>query len=160
MLEYVVQGCSGAGTRGNGVPTPFSRFVLKWVWSCFKMAIFWVHSHQGGRQRGGPVVPGPPFEICAPHFTFDPWLLHTSNTVFQKCGPLLGFGPSLWFLASPAAKSWRRAWFPHLFVNTTSLTWLDFQLLMGTIDWLFQWPVECIHFLYITSCIIVTLARN
>jgi len=23
------QGCSGAGTRGNGVPTPFSRFPLK-----------------------------------------------------------------------------------------------------------------------------------
>ena len=21
---------------------------------------------------GGPVVPGPPFEICAPHFTFAP----------------------------------------------------------------------------------------
>ena len=33
------QECSGAGTRGNGVPTPFSRFVIKWVWSCFKMAI-------------------------------------------------------------------------------------------------------------------------
>jgi len=31
MLEYMVQGCSGAGTRGNGVPTPFSRFVLKGV---------------------------------------------------------------------------------------------------------------------------------
>jgi len=24
-----MQGCSGAGTRGNGVPTPFSRFALK-----------------------------------------------------------------------------------------------------------------------------------
>jgi len=23
MLEYMVQGCSGAGTRGNGVPTLF-----------------------------------------------------------------------------------------------------------------------------------------
>jgi len=29
MLEYMVQGFSGAGTRGNGVPIPFSRFVLK-----------------------------------------------------------------------------------------------------------------------------------
>jgi len=45
MLEYMVQGYSGAGTSGNGVPTPFSRFVLKWVWSCFKMAIFWMRSH-------------------------------------------------------------------------------------------------------------------
>jgi len=33
-----------------------------------------------------------------------PWLLHTSNTVFLKCGP------SFWFLAPPAAISWRRAW--------------------------------------------------
>jgi len=24
--------------------------------------------------------------------------------------------------------------FPHLFVSATSLTWFDFQLLMGTID--------------------------
>jgi len=28
-------GCSGAGTRENGVPTPFSRFVLKLIGSCF-----------------------------------------------------------------------------------------------------------------------------
>jgi len=34
------QGYSGAGTRGNGVPTPFSRFASKRVWSCFKMASF------------------------------------------------------------------------------------------------------------------------
>jgi len=34
------QGCSGAGTRGNRVPTPFSYFALKFVWSCFKMASF------------------------------------------------------------------------------------------------------------------------
>ena len=36
----LIQGCSGAGTRGNGVPTPFSCFALKWIWSCFKMASF------------------------------------------------------------------------------------------------------------------------
>ena len=38
-----------------------------------------------------------------PHLTFGPRLLHTSNTVFKKCGP------SIWFLPPPAAKSWRRA---------------------------------------------------
>jgi len=37
--------------------------------------------------------PAPPFEIGAPHFTLAPRLLHTSNTVFLKCGP------PLWFLA-------------------------------------------------------------
>jgi len=34
------QGCSGAGMRGNGVPTPFWSFALKWLWSCFKIASF------------------------------------------------------------------------------------------------------------------------
>jgi len=56
------------------------------------------------------VVPGRPFEIGAPPISrLDPQLLHISNTVFQKCGPLSGFWPSFWFLAPPAAKSWRRA---------------------------------------------------
>jgi len=66
MLEYMVQGCSGAGTRGNGVPPPFSRFV--------KMSL----------------------------------------KLFQTGYFLDGF--------------------PHLLVSTASLTWFDFQLLMGTID--------------------------
>ena len=35
-----LQGCSGTGTRGNGVPTPFSCFSSKWVWSCCKMVFF------------------------------------------------------------------------------------------------------------------------
>ena len=34
------QGCSGAETRENGVPTPFSCFGLRLVRSCFKMASF------------------------------------------------------------------------------------------------------------------------
>ena len=42
---YSNQGCSGAGTRGNGVPTPFLRFALKWVGNYCKMAIFWLRSH-------------------------------------------------------------------------------------------------------------------
>jgi len=30
LLKIIVtQGCRGAGTRGNGVPTPFSRFALQ-----------------------------------------------------------------------------------------------------------------------------------
>jgi len=40
-----IQRCKGTGTRGNGVPTPFPRFALQWVWSCFKMAIFLMRSH-------------------------------------------------------------------------------------------------------------------
>ena len=50
---------------------------------------------QGRRQRGGAMVPGPPFEICAPHFMFDPQLLHTSNILFLKCGPPLWLLPPL-----------------------------------------------------------------
>ena len=41
----VGQRCSGAETRRNGVPTPFSGFALKWVWSCLKLKLFWVRSH-------------------------------------------------------------------------------------------------------------------
>ena len=39
------QECSVAGTCGNGVPAPFSRFPLKIVGRCFKMATFWMRSH-------------------------------------------------------------------------------------------------------------------
>ena len=45
LHDSFLLGCSGAGTRGNSVPTPFSRFAVKWVGSCFKMAIFWMRSH-------------------------------------------------------------------------------------------------------------------
>jgi len=38
--KYDIQGCSGTGTRGNSILTPFSCFTLKWVGSCFKLAIF------------------------------------------------------------------------------------------------------------------------
>jgi len=31
---------------------------------------------------------------------------------------------------------------------------------MGTIDWLFQWPIECMYLLYTISCIVVTLVGN
>ena len=45
MFHRLTQGCSGAGTRGNGVPTSYSHFPSKWVGNCFKMAIFWMRSH-------------------------------------------------------------------------------------------------------------------
>jgi len=39
------QGCSGAGTRGNGIPTHFSRLTLTRVWSSGQWLVFWVRSH-------------------------------------------------------------------------------------------------------------------
>jgi len=36
-------------------------------------------------------------------------LLHTSNTVFEKCAPPSGFWPLHLVFGPPAAKSWRRA---------------------------------------------------
>jgi len=53
---------------------------------------------------------------------------------------------------------WMR--FQHIFVSTTPLTWFDFQLLTVKMDWLFRWPIECMHLLYIISWIVVTLVRN
>ena len=65
-----------------------------------------------------------PFEIGAPHFTFGPRLLHTSNTVFLKCAPpfwtlLLVFGPPCcWILATslsslcgPLTRKFGDSWF-------------------------------------------------
>jgi len=51
------------------------------------------------------VAPAPPFEIGVPAISrLASRLLHTSNIVFEKCGS------PFWFLAAPAAKSWRWAW--------------------------------------------------
>jgi len=52
---------------------------------------------------GGPVVPGPPFEISTPGLTFGPPVAaYIQYCILKMCPP---FG----FLALPAAKSWRRA---------------------------------------------------
>jgi len=49
---------------------------------------------RGRRQRGGAVVPAPPFEICAPHLMFGPRLLHTVHLILLKMWPpLVVFGP-------------------------------------------------------------------
>ena len=49
---------------------------------------------------GGPVMPGPLFEICEP--PFHVWSLvapYIQNRILKMWGPLLVFGPSTWFLA-------------------------------------------------------------
>jgi len=56
-------------------------------------------SHQGRRQRGASGARPHHLKSVPPHFTFVPWLLHTSNTVFLKSGHPSGFYPSIWFLA-------------------------------------------------------------
>jgi len=70
-----------------------------------------MHLRAGPSPVEGSVVPGPPiWNLCLPISRLTPWLLHTSNRVFLKCSPpLLVFGPSFWFLASPAAIAWRTA---------------------------------------------------
>jgi len=39
------QRCSGEWRRRNCGPTSFSRFVLKWLESCFNMDLFCMRSH-------------------------------------------------------------------------------------------------------------------
>jgi len=52
---------------------------------------------------GESVVPGPPFEIGTPHFTFGPPVAaYIQYSILEMWPPLLVFGP-------PAAKLWRRA---------------------------------------------------
>jgi len=73
--------------------SPWGSFItaklLPWI-ACICM-ISPQTKMQGHRQRGGQWRPATPFISRLAHR-----LLHTSNTVFQKCGP-------------PSAKSWRRA---------------------------------------------------
>jgi len=65
---------------------------------------------KGRRQRGGQWSPTR-FEIGAPHFMFGPPVAaYIQHCILKMWPPLLVFGPSFWFLAPPAAKSWRRAW--------------------------------------------------
>jgi len=56
---------------------------------------------QGHRQRGGAVVPGPPFEIHVPILRLAPRLLHTSNTEFKKFGLPFYFWPLLLVFVPP-----------------------------------------------------------
>ena len=60
------------------------------------------HTNPGPSPAGEAVVPGSPFEIGAPHFTFGPPVA----AYIQYC--ILKMWPPFWFLAPPAAKSWRR----------------------------------------------------
>jgi len=66
---------------------------------------------EGPNSGPSPVVLGPLFEICAPHFTFDPLVAaYIQYSIFNMWPPILVYGPSFWFFVPPAAKSWRRAW--------------------------------------------------
>ena len=59
----------------------------------------YVSSAQGRSQRGA-VVPGPPFEIGSPHFSFGPPLTaYIQYYILKIWPPLLAFGPSFCYLA-------------------------------------------------------------
>ena len=71
----------------------------------------------------------PIWNRCNPISRLAHRLLHTSNTVFKKCAPLLFFGP-------PAAKSWRQAWVSDIrsllylasALTFTAKCWRQFQI--------------------------------
>jgi len=71
------------------------------VWTFWRprsaLAPPWWRAVASGR---GAVVPGSPiWNRCPPISRLAHRLLHTSNTAFQKCAPLLVFGPSFWFFS-------------------------------------------------------------
>jgi len=68
-------------------------------------------SSPGPSPAGGQWCPTPPFKICAPHFTFGPLVAtYIQCSIFKMCSPF-------WFVAPPAAISWRRAYCsPHIFI--------------------------------------------
>jgi len=67
---------------------------------------------QNDSTRAGPSPAGvtPPFEVGAPQFHVWPpgYCIHL-KLCFKDVAPPSSFWPSIWFLAPPAAKSWRRA---------------------------------------------------
>ena len=92
-----------------------SSFVFRFqaLWKhvyCVHMALPNCVCCAGSSPAGGSVVRDPPHLKSVPPISrLTPCLLHTFNTVFLKCAPLLVFRPSFWFLDPPAAIFWRRA---------------------------------------------------
>ena len=60
---------------------------------------------QGRRQRGGSGARSPHLKSVPPISRLAPCLLHTSNTVFWKCGPSSGFWPLLLVIAPPLLRN-------------------------------------------------------
>jgi len=60
-----------------------------------------------GYAEAGPTPGGP--NRCPPFHVWPTGYCIHSTLYFKNVAPLLFFGPSFWFLAPPAAKSWRRA---------------------------------------------------
>jgi len=77
----------------------WNRFSLTLWWKVtFKPWCFSTQKRKklvNGNAPQGQWCPALPIWNLCPPFTFDPWLLHTSHTVFLKCGP------PFWFLAPP-----------------------------------------------------------
>jgi len=70
------------------------------------------HAQRWAVASGGPVVPHLKSVPVVPHLKYEslisclaPWLLHTSNRVFLKCGPPSGFWPLHLVFGPPAAIS-------------------------------------------------------
>jgi len=65
-----------------------------------QFALIFVGNGSGPSPAGGPVVPGPPFEIgVLPFHVWPPgWCIHPIQ-YFKNVPPFLVFGPSYWFLA-------------------------------------------------------------
>ena len=77
------------------------------------MAI-WIQVSDASRAVGSGGASGdrpPHLKSVPPHFMFGPPVAaYIQYCILKMCPPLLVFGPSVCFLALPAAKFWRRAW--------------------------------------------------
>ena len=64
----------------------------------------------GPSPTGGQLFPAPPFEHCAPHFTFGPLgAAYIQYSILKMCPPFRFLAPPSGSWPLPAAKSWRRA---------------------------------------------------
>ena len=104
-------------SRATGWRMQLEVRVPQRVWKMFGLYVIkryenWLRQPeaQGRRQRGGSGARPPPiWNLCPPISRLDPGCSIHPIQYFKNEAPLLVFGPSFWFLASPAATSWRRA---------------------------------------------------
>jgi len=81
------------GSSHKGLQLAFDRFCAACDQEATKISSKTIEVLCLIRRPNRPVASGGAVVPCPPVLRLAPWLLHTSNTVFQICGPPSGFWP-------------------------------------------------------------------
>jgi len=80
----------------------YPQLLKRW-----KRCSVWLHKNRAVASQGASGARPSIWNLCLPVSRLAPLLLHTSNTVFSRCGSPFCFWPLLLVFGPP--KSWRRA---------------------------------------------------